>query len=505
MTVVACARLQKESAVSPYFLSLQQARQRFSDLETFMLSAETLQMPVSAVEREQERRGREVQRLLLQAHVEARGTGDVGPVLVTKTETRTHRRRQECHVTSIFGDIRVERTGYGAEGQASVHPLDEALELPRRAPTYEVQRRVVKKALQGPFDEAIEHVEEATGVALPKRTAEQVVKEAAEDFNAFYETRIPPPAAETGPILVAAADGKGVPIKKDQQAERVVRRGKGEKANKKRMATVAAVFTQQRRVRTPEEVVQSLFDPDLKIVDPAAPAARVRPEYKRVWASLIAGKEAVLAEVAAEMLRRDPLRGKEWVAVTDGERALQQRAAAAIRGVHPTLQLILDFLHALEYLWKAAYVFHPEKSPEAEAWVRERALRLLRGEVSQVVKGLRQSVTKRRLRGVKAKTLRGVAAYFYRNRLRMRYHEYLAKGWPIASGAVEGACKNLVKDRMERSGMRWTPDMAEAVLQLRATDRSGDFDAYWAFHVSRDQERLFPKDRWHVPAAVVEK
>jgi hypothetical protein len=46
----------------------------------------------------------------------------------------------------------------------------------------------------------------------------------------------------------------------------------------------------------------------------------------------------------------------------------------------------------------------------------------------------------------------------------MRYHQYLAMGLPIASGAVEGACKNLIKDRMERSGMRWTEGMAEAML-----------------------------------------
>jgi hypothetical protein len=505
MEALACAPSYSESAVSPYVLSLAKARQKMSELEAWMLSAEAMKKSISEVEREQERRAREAQRLLLQAHVQARGTGDAGPAIMTETETRTHRRLHDRHITTIFGEIRVERTAYSAEGRSSIHPLDEELEVSHRAPTYEVQRRVVKKSLQGPFDEALEHVEESTGILLSKRTAEQIVQDAAKDFADFYATRNPPPGAETGPILVAAADGKGVPIKKTEGARRMVRRGKGMKANKKRMATVAAVFTQQRRVRTPEEVVQSLFEPDLKIVDPKAPVVRVRPEHKRVWASLTAGKEAVLAEVAAEMVRRDPLRVKEWVAVTDGERALQRQAVAAIRKVHPGLQLVLDFLHALEYLWKAAYVFYPEGSPEAEMWVRERALRLLRGDVSQVVKGLRQSATKRRLRGVKAKTLRVVSAYFYRNRHRMRYHEYLAKGWPIASGAVEGACKNLVKDRMERSGMRWTPDMAEAVLQLRSTDRSGDFDDYWQFHESREQERLFPRNRWHAVSVVVEK
>jgi hypothetical protein len=102
-------------------------------------------------------------------------------------------------------------------------------------------------------------------------------------------------------------------------------------------------------------------------------------------------------------------------------------------------------------------------------------------------------VTKRRLRGQRRNTLLDVAAYYYRNRTRMRYHLYLAKGWPIASGSVEGACKNLIKDRMERSGMCWTFPMAEAMLRLRAIYLSGDFEPYWEYHVRQDQQRLYPK------------
>ena len=159
--------------------------------------------------------------------------------------------------------------------------------------------------------------------------------------------------------------------------------------------------------------------------------------------------------------------------------------------------LILDLMHVLEKLWKAAYVFHAEGSLEADLWVLDRSLRILFGQVGQVVKGIRQSITKRGLSGPKRKTLNAVANYLYRNRSRMRYHDYLASGWPIASGPVEGACKNLIKDRMERSGMRWTEQMAEAIVQLRAIYLSGDFDRYWQFHIDQDQRRLYP-DPWAV-------
>ena len=91
-----------------------------------------------------------------------------------------------------------------------------------------------------------------------------------------------------------------------------------------------------------------------------------------------------------------------------------------------------------------------------------------------------------------------VAGYLYRNRTRMRYNEYLAQGLPITSGPVEGACKSFIKDRMERSGMRWTEGMAEAIVKLRAIYLSGDLDPYWSFHIQREQERLHPAGRWSV-------
>jgi len=178
---------------------------------------------------------------------------------------------------------------------------------------------------------------------------------------------------------------------------------------------------------------------------------------------LLKGKTAVIQEVAEEMDRRDPLRSLTRVALTDGERALQIRVEQKLK-----VTLILDLMHALEKLWKAAYVFHAEGNLEADLWVLDRTLQILFGEVGQVVKGIRQSITKRRLTGPKRKTLNAVANYLYRNRTRMRYHEYLAKGWPIASGPVEGVCKNLIKDRMERSGMRWTVQLRAIYLRIDA-------------------------------------
>ena len=459
----------------------------FALLQSWLASGSALQLPLHEIECQQQDRGREVQRLLLQAHLQQRGDGDVGPALYLQQQDGgllySHRRLGTRVLTTVFGTVELVRMGYSRPGVPGIFPLDRALTLPARSFSYELQRRLVKAAVQNPFLDSVQTIADLTGVSVSKRSLEQILPDAALDFDAFYRQRSPEPA--TGCILVAAVDCKGIPMVKPPAAHRTSRPTKGQKANKKRMATVAAVFTRAPWVRTPQQVVESLF----RIARPTqkdAPAPP-RPEHKRVWASLLKGKNAVIQEVAEEMERRDPSASKIRVALTDGERALQIRVDRKLK-----VTLVLDLMHALEKLWKAAYIFHPEASLEADLWVMDRTLRILSGDVGQVVKGLRQSITKRGLSGAKRKTLEKVADYLYRNRTRMRYDEYLANGWPIASGPVEGACKNLIKDRMERSGMRWTEQMAEAIVQLRAIYLSGDFDQYWQFHIEHDQRRLYP-------------
>jgi hypothetical protein len=472
---------------SPTAVTTTPAAREFALLEAWLASRGTLQLPLHQIEAQQQDKGREVQRLLLQAHLHLRGDGDVGPALrvpqAIGEALYTHRRLGTRWLRTIFGPVEIRRMGYSRDGSSSIYPLDRALALPARSFSYELQRRLVKAAVQNPFLESVQAIAELTGVSVSKRSLEEILPDAAQDFDAFYRQRTV--ARATGSILVAAVDGKGIPMVKPGGAQPTHRLTKGQKANKKRMATVATVFTRAPWVRTPQQVVESLF-PSRRQVDSGAPTPP-RPENKRVWASLLRDKTAVIQEVAEEMDRRDPSRSLTRLALADGERALQIRVGRELN-----VTLILDLMHALEKLWKAAYVFHPEGSLAADLWVLDRTLRILFGEVGQVVKGIRQSITKRGLSGPKRKTLNAVADYLYRNRPYMRYDEYLAHGWPIASGPVEGACKNLIKDRMERSGMRWTEQMAEAIVQLRAIYLSGDFDAYWQFHIERDQRRLYP-------------
>ena len=231
----------------------------FRDLERFLSDAADARLGLSELERGSERRARELARLELQAHVNSRGDGDLGAAIILPADPHdgrplrlAYKRPHTRSVLTLFGELRITRIGYGAPGHKALHPLDVELCLPERIYSYECQRRLIRGVICGPFDEAIALIGEMTGVSVPKRSAEQLVREAAVDFDAFYAERAQAAVKPgRGEILVGAIDCKGIPMVKPERALRVIRRCKGEKANKKRMATVAAVHSQAPVTRTP--------------------------------------------------------------------------------------------------------------------------------------------------------------------------------------------------------------------------------------------------------------
>ncbi len=255
----------------------------------------------------------------------------------------------------------------------------------------------------------------------------------------------------------------------------------GEKRNCKRMATVAAVYTIDRFERMPAEIAR----PPKLAERKKAP----RPEGKRVWASLVRTPKQVVADMFEEAFRQDPAGAKPWVCLTDGNptqiRLMKQRAAA----IGVKLVIVLDVIHVLEYLWKAVTAFQPASSTAAETWVTERFERILEGKSSQVAAGMRRSATCRKLSGTARAAVDRCCNYLLKLRDYLQYDLYLKAGYPIATGVIEGACRHLIKDRMDVTGARWSLAGAEAILKLRALKSSGDFDAYWAFHEVKERER----------------
>ncbi len=476
------------------------AIEAFGALVTQLESQQSHQMNLKELEDQILVNGLEALRLALQAHVNERAASTTvkGPVIGADWIERTQMHQHTRAVETIFGTIQVSRTGYGEQGLPSLHPLDASFNLPAGRYSHAVQYRAAETTTKNSFDEVVAEINQYTGAHLPKRQAEQIAAHTAQDFDAFYAQRevSRDQTPDTSPILVLTTDGKGVPMRKAdlRQATRKAaetrqphyqhRRSKGEKSGSKRMSTVAAVYTVAPFIRTPEQVVGELHPSER-----ALPVMRPRPENKRVWASLEHPPEAVISQAFDEARRRDPQREKRWCAVVDGNELQLELLKCAAKDHQVELTIALDLIHVTEYLWDAARAFHAERDPAAEEWVSQRLLEILRGKSSLVAAGMRRSATKLKLTEKQRVPVDKCAAYLLKYRPYLHYDRYLAAGLPIASGVIEGACRYLVKDRMEKTGARWSLESAEAVLRLRALRASGDFDEYWQFHLQREYER----------------
>ncbi len=433
-------------------------------------------------------------RTLLEAFVAAQGDGDSGEKV--DRDGQCLKRLKERHARrylSIFGELRIERFVYAIrEGQKVEHaPLDERLGLPVGDFSYVMQDWQQRLCVQNSYGEAVTSLKTLLGVAPSERAAEQMTRRMALDAELFQLHQAPPAGEEEGAILVATADAKGVPMRRPL-SERIhgshPRRGKGEKANKKQMAYVGAVYSIDPFVRTAEDVIDEVCRHERA-------ADRPRPQHKQVWAEMTrrgeedvaTGRERTFVEMAVSCHERDPNCCKTLICLMDGEKALWEAAGEWL----PRAIGILDLFHVLERLWLAAYCFHPERSPAAAEFVSHHLHMLLDGKVGYVIGGLRRLRDQQALSGAKRKTLNAVITYYENNRQHMKYDEYLSAGYPIGSGVAEGACRHLVKDRLECTGMRWTVNGAQPMLHLRAIHINGSWDIYMTYHIEAEQSRLY--------------
>jgi len=434
---------------------------------------------------------------LLNLFVSQHGNGDLGGAAETD-EGRTLRRLAQTHdrrYLAIFGELTIPRVVYGSrEGQKiELAPLDKALGLPEGDFSYVLQDWVQRFCLKGSFAEAAESLQTLLRHRLGVHTLERMSQQMADSVVPFREAIEPPPAAEEGPILVVTADGKGVPMRRPPQdgPRPHRRRTKGEKANKKQMACVGAVYSIEPFVRTADDILDEVIRHE-KVKD------RPEPTHKHVWAEMsrdvdgepLGAKDAIFCALFQDLNLRNAGHDRPVLCLMDGERALWE----AQRVYFSEAVGILDLFHVMERLWTAAHCFHAEGSDEAEEFVADRLRGLLEGRVGHVIGGLRQRLTKHQLSGSRRKTLDSVITYLENNREHMRYDEYLKAGFPIGSGVAEGACRHLVKDRMEQTGMRWTVSGAQAMLHLRATYLNDQWDEFIEDRIEREQTRLYGRN-----------
>jgi hypothetical protein len=373
-------------------------------------------------------------------------------------------------------------------------PTDQRLQLPASEVSYLLQEWDQLLGIQDAFGQVREVIKTLLRIAQSVDTLEHTNQQMAEAAPVFRDSQGPVDLAKEGELLVATDDNKGIPmVRPVAEKPAGAHRSKGEKANKKQMACIGCVYSVDRHQRTPEQLVATLFrDPDRPKEQPP------QAQNKRYWVELsreldgkeIRGQDLVFQHLQAEIdARRKP---QQWlVHLCDGQTSLETDRHKYLPEDAHTLD-ILELMHVVPRVWEAAHVFHAERSVGASDFVRKHLTRILHGQIGNVLASWRRQATLQGLAGAKKKKLLATCAFLEKNKHRMRYDEYLRLGCPVASGVIEGACRHVIKDRMERAGMRWKIPGALAMLHLRTIYTNGDWAAYQDFRIVLENEWLYP-------------
>jgi hypothetical protein len=420
-------------------------------------------------------------------------------------------------IVTTVGQVRVRRIGYRAKGKGApaLFPRDAVLNLPPRRYSWPLQQLAALSARDGAYGLAQEFVQAATGITIGKRQLEEIAAAAAADVAAFYAgpafpggpgqppapPGLQPGQPEEGKTLPLAlsADGKGVAMRPESRRTRTTAPGKrvknfstrpgiGEKGHK-RIAEVACVFDVIPQPRTPEQVMASHHGSGAggKKEDKPAPKAVSR----RYRVDIAADRSAAISWAFDEGEGRDPGHDRDWIALVDGDnhQINLMQAEAAARGI-TRLTILIDLIHVMEYLWKAAWAFHEPRDPAIETWTITQATGILHGRAAEVIARIRQLAGQYPPQGSEhAKNIKKVLTYLDAKQPYLDYPKALAAGWPVATGVIEGACRHLVKDRMGITGARWSTDGAQAILWLRVIHANHDHDAYWNYHIQQEHQR----------------
>jgi len=411
---------------------------------------------------------------------------------------------------SIFGEISIERAGYYDNNKGKYYyPIDEQLNLPKTKYSYLLTDWLLSRSTESDYRDAVHIFNEFFDLGLHHSIIQNLCDDFSHSVQDYYSQAAPPDLNSEGSHLVLSADGKGVPIRKSERQGAMkkaetpkARLAKGEKPGIKKEAIVTASYSFDPAARTALDVVKALLheynnndDNDQQKQDKNETARIALNKHYR--ASLF-GKDNAVELAVEQLIKRDPEGNKPIVVLIDGDPGLEKSINRIIANNQLGKRVdvtILDIVHACEYVWEAGTAIYGEKNPTRQQWVREKLLDILDGKIGYVIGALKQIKNKNKFCKSKLDTLKKVIRYFTNHKHMMKYNEYLHKGYPIGTGVVESACGSLVKSRMERNGMRWSIEGAQAMLQLRAVTRNKDWKHFMNYYI-KEQKNLLYSDNY---------
>jgi hypothetical protein len=468
--------------------------EQFQAIVTNLEKAAKENRPIHEVEQELVEELRTLGRSAVEAFIERQGDGDVGETVQHERQPLKRLPEMSCErYFSAFGPVWIEQWVYATRQTQKVElkPLAVKLALPASDYSYVLQRWDGILSVNNSYIEVSKQLDELLGISQSTRSLAGIAKEMAAYARQFQATQRTPPPQSESEVLVVTSDCKGVPMRRKpgEQKTKKKRLGKGEKNGTKRMACVGGIYTIDRFERTVDDVLDDIRRKKRQ-------SDRPKPQNKRLRANLtrevngrtLNAKDATFAWLRHEADQRNPRGKKTVVCIMDGEAKLWAKQ----REMFPEAVGVLDIFHVMEHLWPCVHRFESENTPKACRLFEKQFRAILEGRIGRVIGAFRQMAAKRKLKRGALQKLEEHLAYFEGNRDRMKYDEYLEQGFPIGSGVVEGACRNLVKDRLERTGMRWGTYGAQAILDLRAIYLNRDWSKFHRYLIRREQRRLYP-------------
>ncbi len=478
------------------------------DLSAFVRKAVADGVSLDGLERGVFKRVLDMGKSAVDFFLDAQGDGDLGACVTTEEGTVLYRSEtvKERPLRTIFGEHALQTYVYaqGEKRKIELRPIDARINLPEGKASYLLQEFSQMFCVEKAFHVGARQLKTVLGQKLSVDVLEDINRAMGEQADRYLDQLPTPPPAEEGAVLVATADGKGVPLVKED-AQAVPAFDKKERPGNRRLATLGCVYTVDRYVRTPEQIVAALFR------DKTLPQPLPRPEpcgqrYRACFAEPGQSKADAVPSAyltwtwIAQQVQARHQRGQPIVRLMDGQPILLDAANACLVDVVDPLRDsdqahlvvdILDIIHVSGYVWKAAKALYQHREHQ-EAFVEDRLLRILRGEVLGVITGMRRMASQRNLKGEALKAVTTACNYFANNAERMRYDEYLQAGYPIASGVIEGACRHVIKDRMEHGGMRWRLQGAKAMLNVRSVSASQAWDDFGTWRQREEAKRVHP-------------
>jgi hypothetical protein len=474
------------------------SRERFESVIEVLADPQTGQQTHGELEERLMAESRELMRCLLQDHLDLRAAREEPGAQVMGVDRVVRTRVEKGHsrgLVTVFGPVTVTRMAYRAAGARNVYPADAVLNLPVEKHSHGLRKLAAIESVRGSFEAAGQAIRRATGQGVGKRQVEALARSASVDIDGFYASRRPGPA-DAGMVLVLTFDGKGIVMRPEALREATAkaaasgvpklatRLSPGEKRNRKRMAELACVYDAAPAPRAAGDIIAC----------PGTAGQRRRgPVATGTWltGSVTDDLAAVIADAFDEASRRDPRHQRTWVVLVDGNRDQINAIHAQAQAKGVTVHIVIDIVHVAEYIWGAAWSFFDKGDADAETWVADQLTKILHGKARQVAADIRRRATRF---GYSPRERAGAdecAKYLTTKAPYLAYDQALEQGWPIATGVIEGACRHLIKDRLDITGARWGLAGAEAILTLRALTSNGDFDAYWTHHLDRERHRVY--------------